>query len=324
MYVPQTYFVALVLMLISMVCWGSWPNFLKKLPGWRLEFFYIDYTLGFLVTALLYGIILGPGGGLGFFDVLSSAGPREATFAIVGGFIWNIGNILLLNGIVIAGLAVAFPIAAIPAIVLGIGAAYWLQPVGNPVALATSAIILLIAAQTTAMAYRRLGHVATGDKTRGIAISLISGFLIGFFPPFVTAAITGPAALDSYTVSALFMVGASAATLVAMPLLIKRPLIGEPGELRGYWRGSTLWHVLGLLAGAVWCSGTVLNFISGSMVGIAISVGIGSGAPMVGALWGVLVWGEFSKGSTSSKAFIAAALVLYAVGVATMAIAYTT
>lgn len=324
MYVPQTYPTALVLMLTSMVCWGSWPNFLKKVPGWRLEYFYLDYTLGFLITALLYGIFIGPGEGRGFFEVMAHAGAREATFAIVGGFIWNIGNILLLNGIVIAGLAVAFPIAAIPAIVIGIGAAYWLQPIGNPVVLATSAAILLVAAQATAMAYRRLGHVTTGDKTKGIAVSLISGLLIGFFPPFVTAAISGSGALDAYTVSAWYMVGASAATLVAIPLLVKRPLVGEAGNLDGYARGPAMAHILGLLAGAVWCSGTVFNFISAGMVGVAISVGIGSGAPMVGALWGILVWDEFSKGPVSSKAFIAAALVLYAAGVATMAIAYTT
>jgi glucose uptake protein len=324
MYVPQTYSTALILMLTSMVCWGSWPNFLKKLPGWRLEYFYIDYTLGFLITALLYGIFIGPGDGLGFFDVLFQAGAREAAFAVVGGFIWNIGNILLLCGIVIAGLAVAFPIAAIPAIVIGIGSAYWLQPIGNPVALGASAVILLVAAQATAMAYRRLGQVTAGDKTKGIAISLVSGLLIGFFPPFVTAAISGPGALDAYAVSAWYMIGASAATVIAMPILIRQPLFGEAGELRGHLQGPALSHVLGLLAGAVWCSGTVFNFISAGMVGVAISVGIGSGAPMVGALWGVLVWGEFAKGSASARGFITAALILYAVGVAMMAIAYTT
>lgn len=324
MYVPQNYLTALVLMLTSMVCWGSWPNFLKKLPGWRLEYFYIDYTIGFLVTALLFGIFIGPGDGLGFFEVMTQAGGREMTFAVVGGFIWNIGNILLLNGIVIAGLAVAFPIAAIPAIVLGIGAAYWLQPIGNPVVLGLSALILLVAAQTTAMAYRRLGHVTTGDKTKGITVSLISGLLIGFFPPFVTAAISGPGALDAYTVSAWYMVGASVATLIAIPMLLRGPLVGERGEVGGYARGPLTWHVLGWLAGAVWCSGTVFNFISAGMVGVAISVGIGSGAPMVGALWGVFVWGEFSRGPPSSRAFIAASLILYAIGVAIMAIAYTT
>jgi glucose uptake protein len=173
------------------------------------------------------------------------------------------------------------------------------------------------------MAYRRLGHVATGDKTKGIVISLVSGLLIGFFPPFVTAALSGPGALDAYTVSAWYMVGATVATFIAMPMLIKRPLVGEPGTLGGYAQGTAMSHVLGLLAGAVWCSGTVFNFISAGMVGVAISVGIGSGAPMVGALWGVFVWDEFSRGSPSAKAFISVALVLYAVGVAIMAIAYT-
>jgi glucose uptake protein len=188
--------------------------------------------------------------------------------------------------------------------------------------LGASAVILLIAAQTTAAAYRRLGSVVAPNKGLGIATALISGLLIGFFPPFVTAAITGNAPLDAYTVSTLFTAGAFIATFVAIPVLIRRPLIGEAGRLGGYFQGRTSWHVLGLLAGAVWCSGTVFNFISAGMVGIAISVGIGSGAPMVGALWGVFMWREFAKGEAGAKVLIGAALALYAIGVAAMSIAY--
>jgi glucose uptake protein len=324
MYAPETYGTALVLMLASMIFWGSWPNFLKLLPGWRLEYFYIDYTLGFVLTALIFGYTLGSGANEpGHIAALLQAPHREASFAVVGGFIWNFGNILLLNAIMIAGLAVAFPIAAIPAIVLGIGVSYWMQPVGNPWALGTSVVLLLVAAQTTAAAYRQLGQAPTAHRRRGIAIALISGFLIGFFPPFVTAAISGSSALDSYTVSTFFTLGAAAATVVAIPILIRRTLIGEPGELRGYLAGRGSAHVLGLLAGAVWCAGTVFNFISAGMVGIAISVGIGSGAPMIGALWGVFVWREFAGGSAISKTFIGASLLLYAVGVVAMALAYT-
>jgi len=323
MFAPETYPMALVLMLTSMVFWGSWPNFLKKLAGWRLEYFYIDFTIGFLLTAVLLGQTLGSGGGeADHFARLLQSGQREITFAVVGGFIWNIGNILLLNSIMIAGLAVAFPIAAIPAIVLGIGASYLLQPVGNPMILATSAVILLAAAQTTAAAYRRLGDVVAPNKGKGIATALISGLLIGFFPPFVTAAITGERALDAYTVSTFFTAGAFVATFVAMPILIRRPLIGDPGRLGGYFQGRTSWHVYGLLAGVVWCSGTVFNFISAGMVGIAISVGIGSGAPMVGALWGVFLWREFAKGQASARVLIAVALLLYVIGVAAMSVAY--
>ena len=324
MFAPDTYLMALVLMLASMVFWGSWPNFLKKLAGWRLEYFYIDFSIGFLLTAVLLGQTLGSGGGSDpdHLARILHSGEREIVLALVGGFIWNIGNILLLNSIMIAGLAVAFPIAAIPAIVLGIGASYWLQPVGNPLVLGASAVILLVAAQTTAAAYRRLGDVVAPNKGRGIATALISGLLIGFFPPFVTAAITGDNPLDAYTVSTLFTAGAFVATLVAMPILIRRPLIGEAGRLGGYLEGRMSWHVLGLLAGAVWCSGTVFNFISAGMVGIAISVGIGSGAPMVGALWGVFLWREFAGGPASAKILIGVALALYVFGVAAMSVAY--
>lgn len=324
MYAPATYGTALVLMLTSMICWGSWPSFLKKLPGWRLEYFYIDYTLGFLLTALIFGFTLGSGAGEpGHLAALQQAAPREATFAVVGGFIWNVGNILLLNSIMIAGLAVAYPIAAIPAIVFGIGVSYWLQPVGNPWALGTAIVLLLVAAQTTAAAYRRLGQSPAGHRRRGIIIAVISGFLIGFFPPFVTAAISGSSALDSYTVSTFFTLGAAAATAIVMPILIRHTLVGEPGRLGGYLEGHTSAHLLGLLAGAVWCAGTVFNFISAGMVGIAISVGIGSGAPAVGALWGVFVWREFAGGSARSKAYIGAALLLFAAGVTAMALSYT-
>ena len=324
MFAPDSYAMALVLMLTSMVFWGSWPNFLRAAAGWRLEYFYVDYTLGFLLTALLLGQTLGSGAGEpDHLARILAEEPREVALAMVGGFIWNLGNILLLYGIVIAGLAVAFPIAAIPAIVLGIGASYWLQPVGNPLVLAFSAIVLLVAAQTTAAAYRRLGDVVAADKRKGIATALIAGLLIGFFPPFVTAAITGQHPLDAYTVSTLFTAGAFIATFVAMPILLRRPLIGDPGPLGGYLQGRAGWHVLGWLAGAVWCSGTVFNFISGGMVGIAISVGIGSGAPMVGALWGVFLWREFAQAPRIAKSLIAAALALYVAGVAAMSIAYT-
>jgi glucose uptake protein len=324
MYAPSSYGTALILMLISMICWGSWPNFLKKLPRWRLEYFYIDYSLGFLVTALAFGFTLGSGGPgePGHWAMITHAGAREAAFALVGGFIWNFGNILLLYGIVIAGIAVAYPIAAVPAILLGIGGSYWLNPVGNPWLLGSSILLLLMAAQTTAAAYRRLGVGSTTHLGRAIAIALISGLLIGFFPPFVTAAISGNAPLDSYTVSTLFMVGACVATAIAMPILVRRPLTGEASDLRGYLQGGMVTHVLGLLAGVVWCIGTVFNYVSAGMVGVAISVGIGSGAPLIGALWGVFVWREFKHGPLSSKTLITTAMLLYTTGVAVMSMAY--
>ena len=44
MFVPHSPRTALLLIVVSMVCWASWPNLLRALPRWRLEFFYVDYT----------------------------------------------------------------------------------------------------------------------------------------------------------------------------------------------------------------------------------------------------------------------------------------
>src|SRR5216683_1097056 len=43
MYLPQSYQVALLFMVASMLCWGSWANTMKLCPGYRFQLFYWDY-----------------------------------------------------------------------------------------------------------------------------------------------------------------------------------------------------------------------------------------------------------------------------------------
>lgn len=62
MYIPQTFLAALLLIVVSMLCWGSWPNLLKAAPGWRLEYFYFDYTFGFLLTVIVLAATMGSPG----------------------------------------------------------------------------------------------------------------------------------------------------------------------------------------------------------------------------------------------------------------------
>ena len=325
MFIPTTSSTALLLIVASMLCWGSWPNLLKALPGWRLEYFYFDYTIGFLLAMLVIGATAGSSGVLGFdfLDRLLAAGSREAAFALGGGLLWNIGNIFLLNAIMIAGLAVAFPIASVLAITLGVGISYLAQPIGNPSWLVAGSIVLVAAACINAQAYRELGGTSASKKrTLGIALALVAGLLVGIFPPFVAAAISGDHALDTYSVTILFMLGASIATIVGIPLLLKKPFIGEAASLKGYAEAPPRAHLFGWLAGAIWCAGTFSNFISAGLVGVAISWGIGSGAPMVGALWGILLWREFRGASRRAWLLIATSLALYAAGVVLVAIAY--
>lgn len=324
MSIPQTSTVALLLLVVSMLCWGSWANLLKALPGWRLEYFYIDYTLGFLITVLLISGTWGSAGVVGtdFLHRLVTADGGKSLFALVGGFVWNAGNILLLNSIMIAGLAVAFPVASVLAITLGVGISYWANPLGNPLWLLAGSIVLVVAAVMNARAYRQLGAIRGSHNALGITLALLAGFLVGVFPPFIGAAISGATALDPYVVCIDFTIGAALATVIGVLILLAKPLIGTPGNLGGYFAGDTRRHVFGLLAGAIWCVGTVANFASAGLVGIAISWGIGSGAPMVGALWGILLWKEFAGSDQRARSLITASLVLYTIGVILVAIAY--
>src|ERR1035441_2263905 len=97
MYQPQSYLVALLFMIVTMLCWGSWANTLKLAPDYRFQFFYWDYVIGLFVGALLWGLTLGSFGtaGLPFFTDLAQAGAANIVWALLGGVIFNIANLLL-------------------------------------------------------------------------------------------------------------------------------------------------------------------------------------------------------------------------------------
>jgi glucose uptake protein len=59
MYTPHSYPVALLMMLVSMLCWGSWANTEKIDRTRRFELYYWDYMWGIVVCALLFGLTLG-------------------------------------------------------------------------------------------------------------------------------------------------------------------------------------------------------------------------------------------------------------------------
>jgi len=66
MFIPQSYPLAIILCIVTMLCWGSWGN-TQKLAGksWRFELFYWDYVLGILLFAILLGFTLGSHGEAG-------------------------------------------------------------------------------------------------------------------------------------------------------------------------------------------------------------------------------------------------------------------
>src|SRR5579864_2656568 len=112
MILPQTYLSALLLIILSMLCWGSWANTFKLVGKWRFELFYYDYSLGVLLASIVAAYTFGSmGSELSFSDNLIVALRRNMAYAGAAGVVFNLANMLLLAAISVAGMSVAFPIS---------------------------------------------------------------------------------------------------------------------------------------------------------------------------------------------------------------------
>lgn len=329
MFVPETYQAALLLMLLSMLCWGSWANTLKLCPGYRFQLFYWDYALGVLLGALVLGFTLGSHGtsGLAYLTDLVQSPPHSVLLAALGGVVFNIANLLLVAAIDVAGLAVAFPVGIGIALIEGSVWSYIVSPKANPVLLFAGVALVTIAIIFDALAYKSREHDAKAATTRGIVLSLVAGLLMGSFYPLVADAMNGSGGFPGpgpYATSTFFAIGVALSTLPANLLLMLKPLDGKP-RVRGaeYWGALWRWHFAGILGGMIWCAGAVTNFLGSGAhkVGPAVSYSIGQGATMVSACWGIFVWHEFAGAPPRARRFLVLMFLFFLMGLCSIALA---
>ena len=73
MIIVESYTIAVVMCIVTMLCWGSWAN-TQKLASkeWRFQLFYWDYAIGVLLLSLVLAFTMGSIGGSGrtFLDDL--------------------------------------------------------------------------------------------------------------------------------------------------------------------------------------------------------------------------------------------------------------
>jgi len=323
---PETYAFALSFMVITMLCWGSWANAIKLCPGYRFQLFYWDYVLGLIAGALLWGFTLGTMGTSGrpFLQDLQHADSTHVIFAMMGGIVFNVANLLLVAAIEIAGLAVAFPIGIGLALVVGAISSYILSPNGNPILLFGGIALVTAAIIFDAIAYRLRETGRRSLSTRGVVISLIAGLLMGSFYPFVSRSMAGEDAPGPYAVTLFFTLGVALCAVPFNYLLMRRPLDrSAPAALSAYWSAPGKWHIWGILGGVIWCTGAALNFVASRahIVGPAVSYSIGQGATMISAAWGVFIWREFATAPRLSKVFLFWMFVLFLCGLSAVALA---
>ncbi|MBK7713080.1 MAG: multidrug DMT transporter permease [Bacteroidales bacterium] len=280
MFIPQSYPLAIILCIVTMLCWGSWGN-TQKMAGkaWRFELFY-----------------------------------------------WEI---LLVAAMAIAGMAVAFPVGVGIALALGVIVNYVFVPQGNALWLFMGVALIVAAIIIDAVAYKK--HSASLKKVsgKGILLSAGAGVLMSLFYRFVASSMASsfemPEAgkLTPLFCDILFAVGVVLSNFIFNYFIMKKPFDGAPLSFSDYAKGSLGVHLTGVLGGVIWNIGMAMSIIASGKAGFAISYGLGQGATLIAALWGVFIWKEFKGASKSVNNLIFLMFMAYLAGLGLLVYAGT-
>jgi glucose uptake protein len=330
MLVVESYAIAVAMCFVTMLCWGSWANTQKlATKEWRFQLYYWDYAIGVFILSLILAFTLGSHGtaGRGFIADLKQAQSSNLMLAFIGGVIFNLSNILLVAAIDIAGMAVAFPIGVGLALVIGVVINYIGSPVGNAPLLFLGVGCVVAAIILDAIAYKKLPN--TGQKTtaKGVIISIAAGLLMGFFYRFVAKSMSPDfvnleaGKLSPYTAIVLFSFGLLISNFLWNSIVMAKPFVGEPVPLGDYFRkGNMRLHLVGILGGIIWNIGMSFSIIASGSAGFAISYGLGQGATMIAAFWGVFIWKEFKQAPAGTGKLLSLMFLFYIAGLALLII----
>lgn len=331
MYIVDSYTLAVLFCIITMLGWGSWANTLKLTgKSWDFPLYYWDFSIGLIFTTLIIGVTLGSAGseGRSFTADLMQADAGALLSAFTGGVVFNLSNLLIVAATAIAGMSVAFPIAVGLALVIGVVVNYMATPLGNPWLLFSGLLLVVVAIFFDASAYRKLPRQNRGDQKKGILISIISGVLMGFFYRFVAASMTvsfsvpEEGRLTPYSAMFIFTIGLFVSNFIFNTWFMYRPVTGNAVTYRDYFRkGTPRLHLIGLLGGIIFSIAMIFNLIASEQAGFAISYGLGQGATMISAAWGVFVWKEFATAPKGTSRLLAAMFAFFIAGLSLIVVA---
>ena len=320
MFTPHSLETALLMMIGSALFWGSWANTYKGVKNYRFELFYWDYAVGIFLISLILAFTMGSTGNdaSSFLNNVRSADTQNIVMAMIGGAIFNLANLLLVAGMDMVGIAIAFPLAIGIALAVGVILSYALQPRGNALLLTVGVVCALVAVFLDGKAYGSLASTGKVVSKKSIIVCVVSGVLMGLWAPFMARAMTHAQngdALGPYSGAVFLTLGALLSCFIWNIYFMKKPLVGEPVSFSGFFQTSISNHMLGLLGGILWGTAMVFNLVAASFTGVAISYAIGQSAPMIAALWGIFVWKEFAGAPGKAKMYLAGMFAFYCLAI---------
>ncbi|MGV8134734.1 MAG: GRP family sugar transporter [Mangrovibacterium sp.] len=331
----SNYWIAILFCAFAMTCWGSWQNTQKMVQkSWRFELFYWDLAIGILIMAIAAAFSVGSTGASGrsFIADLRQADLSSIIYAMLGGFLWNTGNLLMVAAIAVAGMSVAFPVGGGIAWVLGIILNYInisLKggiPSNKPVLLWLGIAFIVIAIILSGKSYSKLAATKQKTSFKGILLSVLAGIFIAFFYPFVVNSLdpafveSGKGTLTPYSGVFFMAVGAAVTTALLNPFFMRNPVEGPPVKMKEYRSGTARTHLLGMLGGSIWALGTIFSYMAVGAANPAIAYALSNAAPVVAILWGLFVWNEFKDAPRGTNMILALMFTGYLTGLALITI----
>jgi len=331
MFIINSYSLAVFFCIITMLCWGSWANTSKvSTDKWPFPMFYWDYSLGLIIITLVYGFTIGSTGenGRSFIADLQQADASSVTSAFLGGIVFNLSNLLIVAAIAVAGISVAFPVGVGLALVIGVIVNYIKTPAGDPVLLFGGVLLVVVAIVVNAIASSKVSKSKGSTPVKGIVLSVMAGIIMGFFYRFVadgmTLNFTSPDAgkMTPYSAVLIFALGVFISNFVWNTFFMYKPIEGSKSTYKDYFTNGTIrQHLFGLIGGMIWLTGFLFNLIASDKAGPAISYGLGQGATMIGAAWGVFVFKEFKGAPPSINKYLITMFVTFIAGLGMIIIA---
>jgi glucose uptake protein len=355
MVLPETYGIALLLAVLSLVCWGSWIN-TYKMARWRFELYYWDYALGALLAATVaaftvgsLGFEFGGGDGFVFLDDLLRASKHSIAYGLMAGAIFNLGNLLLVASTAVAGMSVAFPVGLGTALIVSVILNFIVKPAGNPTMMFIGAGLVAAAVVLSVRAHKGLSlirseQVIKSGKSRtmkpkvswkGIVLALAGAFFLGLYQLPLAMSRVPDTGMGPYAAAVIFCGGIFVSTFAFNLFFMNLPVRGEPLEMLEFFRSSAKQHTLGICGGIIWGAGTVCYLVASSaaaptpdpsgmpilLLGPATLSAVAWGTAIVAALWGLLAWKEFRDGTARERASAFVSLVVFASGLALVSLA---
>jgi glucose uptake protein len=238
MILVHSYPIAVALCILTMFCWGSWANTLKMEPrSYPFSLFYWDQSVGYLLLPLLIGLTFGSIGhqGRGLLEDLRQGSANSYGWAIVGGFVFNLANILFMAALDLAGMAVAYPIAIGIALVEGVLINYVAQPRGNPALIFGGVALIMVAIILDGLAYRNCQSKDSepGQLIKGISLAISGGILMGLFYFLVQRSISPnfehlePGKFGPYAAVLVYCAGTFVSNFIINTYFMSHPVKGD-------------------------------------------------------------------------------------------------